>query len=220
MSVASDERACGPIRDAALIVVLGAVLGLAFNWFGLAAKPSWGVSWVGRDELAELDAGPTVAAVESAPAETAAPPVSDDPLAVPPTVSDDPLAIPEAARTLPDIPAVGRPVKIETGAVAQLVDAGAAYVIDAREDWEYAEGHIPGAVNLPYDTAVTDPARLAAVDPGGRPIVVYCGGGTCEISLSLAWELIGAGHERVAVYMGGFPEWRDLGHPVAAGEGA
>lgn len=203
-----DESGDRLLRDVVMLVVLGIVLGVAYNAFGLAARPSWGVSWIGQDLVAELDAGPSVAAVETPP-----PPMSDDPLAVP--------AAPGAtAAALPEIPAVGRPVKIETGAVAQLVAAAAALVIDAREDWEYAEGHIPGAISMPYDQAVTDAALLESLSTAGRPIVVYCGGGTCEISLSLAWELIGAGHERVAVYMGGFPEWRDLGHRVATGGGA
>ena len=63
------------------------------------------------------------------------------------------------------------------------------------------------------------PALLESLDTAGRPIIVYCGGGTCEISISLAEELIFAGHQRVAVYMGGYPEWVETGNAIETGEG-
>ena len=102
----------------------------------------------------------------------------------------------------------------------QLHDAGAALFIDAREDWEFAEGHIPGAINLPYEQAITDPAALEKIDQGGKPIVIYCGGGSCEVSISVAWELLGVGKTHIAVYMGGFPEWEEAGFPVEKAKGA
>ena len=46
-----------------------------------------------------------------------------------------------------------------------------------------------------------------------------CGGGTCELSIKLAEELFFAGHDRVAVYMGGFPEWVEAGYATTSGEG-
>jgi rhodanese-related sulfurtransferase len=77
-----------------------------------------------------------------------------------------------------------------------------------------------GALNLPYERAATDPTALERLDTAGRPIITYCGGGQCEVSLSLAHELLASGFPRVAVYVGGFPEWQDAGKPVATGEGA
>ena len=40
-----------------------------------------------------------------------------------------------------------------------------------------------------------DRRRLVAhrLDPGDRPIIAYCGGGTCEISMGVADALIAAG---------------------------
>ena len=69
---------------------------------------------------------------------------------------------------------------------------------------------------MPYDLAASDPSMLDRV-PLGKPVVTYCGGGACELSLSLAHELIFAGHTRVLVYMGGFPEWQEAGHAVETG---
>jgi rhodanese-related sulfurtransferase len=208
VNTASTDMAT-PTRGLLWLVVATLFLGGVYNYIGLRSQPGWGIPWIATDRLAQLRDTPVVDADPTAPAAAA------------PVMSDDPLAIPaQPAASLPPIPDVGRPVEIALGALAQYVDASAALVIDAREDWEYAEGHIPGAINLPYDEAVTDPVRLEALDNRGLPIVTYCGGGSCEQSLSLAWELYGFGHTPVAVYMGGFPEWVESGRPVERGGGS
>lgn len=186
----------------ARILLCGILLGLAYNALGLQSRRPWGLPWIAEDKLAALAASTAVSG--SAAAEPAGGYV---------TQLSDPLAIPSAG-VLPEIPAAGRPVQIELGAVRQYADSGAALIVDARDPDEFAAGHIRGAINLPYDTAVSDPALLESLDAGGRPIITYCGGGACEVSLSLAEELIFAGYDRVAVYVGGFPEWEQAGYPV------
>jgi rhodanese-related sulfurtransferase len=123
---------------------------------------------------------------------------------------------------VPEIPDLDRPFAVQLPTVKRFFDARAAYIIDARDPEEFDEGHIPGAVNLPFSTAGTDPARLEAIDNGERPIIVYCGGGTCEVSMTLAESLVYQYAKRkVLVYMGGFPEWQAAGYPVQKGkEGA
>lgn len=192
------------LRDAAVLLLAGALLGLLYNFIGLRSRPGWGLDWIAsRQTLADVPA--VTAAARPAPAM-----VSDDPLAIP---------APAVATSLPPIPDVGRPVEIELGALKAWVDAGAAVIVDAREGWEYAEGHIPGAISMPFDEVITDPARLEQFDSGGRPVITYCGGGTCELSLSLAYELAGYGHGPTAVYTGGFPEWQEAGYAVERGGG-
>ncbi len=197
--------------DVLLLMSVGLVLGLGYNALGLQEGNDWGIAWKGVDRVDELMQEPLVRAVETGPDEEA---TEADPYFV------DPLAIPAPSRgseapELPEIPDYGRPVPIELAAVKQLYDAHAVLFVDAREAWEFEEGHIPGAISLPHEDVITDPARLERLDTGGKPIVTYCGGGTCEISLSLAWELLGVGHAQIAVYMGGFPEWQQAGYPVA-----
>lgn len=193
----------GDLRAILIILITGTVLGLAYNWFGLENPRHWGLAWISEDRLDQLES--TV--VEEPAAMTPRIPVSDDPLAIPGDVTVD----------LPEIPDVGRPVKIQLGAVKAYFDADAALFVDAREPEEYELSHIPGSINLPFNSVVSDPAALEAIDTGGRPIITYCGGGTCELSLSLAEELIWTGFTPVAVYMGGFPQWEEAGHPVEQG---
>jgi rhodanese-related sulfurtransferase len=133
---------------------------------------------------------------------------------------DDPLGgmLASQGEGLPEIPDLDRPFAVEMGLVKRLFDAQAAYFIDARDVEEFDEGHIPGSVNLPFSTAGTDPERLERIEAGEKPIVIYCGGGTCEVSMSLAETLVYQYAKRkVLVYMGGFPEWQAAGYPVARG---
>jgi rhodanese-related sulfurtransferase len=127
-------------------------------------------------------------------------------------------ATPPGHATLPVIPDVPGPLAVKLEAVQQLVRARGAMVIDAREPDEFAAGHIPGAISIPYEAAGGEPERLQALDSGGRPILVYCSGGTCESSRMLAEMLVrDFGKRRVLVYEGGFPEWASAGNPVETG---
>ena len=211
--LAGGRREAGIASGIAAIVLMGVLLGVSYNWFGLRAQRKWGLPWIGEDRLAAFSAEPAVdlPAAESEAARDRHYTTNSDPFAI--TEDEDP----QAAGDLPEIQDIGRPVPIRLGAFERYVAAKAALILDAREPEEYAEGHVPGARNMTYEQAATDPALLEQLDAGGRPIIVYCGGGECEVSLRLADELIGSGFTRVAVYLGGFPEWDAAGKPVERG---
>ena len=42
-------------------------------------------------------------------------------------------------------------MEIKLSALQKYVEASAGLVLDAREDFEYEESHIPGALNLPLE---------------------------------------------------------------------
>lgn len=188
----------GEWRGAAGIVLVGAVLGVAYNYLGLNSRPAFGIAWI-RQPV-------EVATLETA-AGSAAQVVADDPLAA---------ALGAGAPEIPDLP---RPIQVQLVTAKQLFDAQAALFVDARDPDEFEAGHVPGSVNLPFDVVVTDPARLEALPAAGRPIVVYCGGGSCETAINLAQELLNVGHRRVTFFLGGYPEWQGSGYPVSTGVG-
>jgi rhodanese-related sulfurtransferase len=67
----------------------------------------------------------------------------------------------------------------EPAAARRLVAAGAA-VIDVRTAEEYAEAHLPQAINIPVQelpNRMSEVAKLVA-DDKARPIVVYCAAGS------------------------------------------
>jgi rhodanese-related sulfurtransferase len=185
----------GVARGVVVLVVLGTVLGLAYNYAGLKSQPAFGVAWISEPRVLE--------SVEDTWAEGAVPAS-----AVP--------AVPGAPAVSPEIPDADEPRQIQTAGVKRLFDSRGALIVDARETALYEAGHIPGAVSLPYEEA--NPDRIDALDPGGRPIIAYCDGGSCELSMNLAWDMIlEGGHKKVLVYMGGFPEWQKAGFPVETG---
>jgi hydroxyacylglutathione hydrolase len=107
----------------------------------------------------------------------------------------------------------GRPVRriqlIDPDQLAERIDGDELLVLDVRDADEYAEGHIPGSVNLPYGEL---PERLGEL-PRDRAIAAICSGG--KRSGLAASILQREGFERVLhVANGGVGTWRRAGRPV------
>ncbi len=83
-----------------------------------------------------------------------------------------------------------------------------AIFVDARDASEYAQGHIPGAVNIDWRAVPREVESL----PDGM-IVVYCNTGTLSAQAALAARLMG--HDNVVMLQGGLDGWRRDGawHP-------
>lgn len=95
------------------------------------------------------------------------------------------------------------------------VGAGQALVLDVRPAHEYAAGHIPGAVSIPFDE-LSD--RLAEL-PLDLDIVAYCRGVYCTFSHDAVRLLAARGHRAVRLE-DGIVDWQLAGHTVvAAGAG-
>lgn len=99
---------------------------------------------------------------------------------------------------------------VAPAALLERLDDGAAapYVLDVRTAEEYVSGHVPGAVNIPYDKLA---ARLAEV-PKDRDVVLYCRSGR---RAQIAGEVLADnGYARLAYLQGDMPAWADQGRPV------
>jgi phage shock protein E len=62
------------------------------------------------------------------------------------------------------------PTSVTRHKLVELVAAG-AQLVEVLPEAEYAEEHLPGAVNLPLRQVTAD--SVAPLDRG-RPVVVYC----------------------------------------------
>lgn len=122
------------------------------------------------------------------------------------------------APAAPSVPETPHP--IELAAFKQLYDADGALIVDARATPQYEDGHIAGAISLPFNGAPADPERVRRLDSGGRPIVVYCLSPTCELSKDLARFLVESGRRRVLVFEGGLREWEAAGFSIVRGPAA
>lgn len=91
---------------------------------------------------------------------------------------------------------------------ARRASGTAPVVIDVRTPEEYATGHIPGALNIPYDQVA---ARISEVDaPNG--VALYCMMGPRARKGESA--LLDAGYRSVLHLEGGFAAWQAAGLPV------
>jgi sulfur-carrier protein adenylyltransferase/sulfurtransferase len=88
-------------------------------------------------------------------------------------------------------------------------------VVDIREDFEYAEGAIPGAVHIPAGRLESTIGTYADV---GDEIVLYCDAG--QRSLLAAHTLQQMGYSAVRSLAEGSDAWRRAGHPWEVPSGA
>lgn len=110
-------------------------------------------------------------------------------------------------------PALG--AHITLGEAKSLFDSGTIF-LDAREDHERSEaGTIQNAVHLTSSMVASGQGAeaMAILDPA-QPVVIFCGGGTCDASENLAILLRQAGYTRLHIFHDGFPAWKDAGFPV------
>lgn len=150
---------------------------------------------------------PPVTAATAAPAKPSAP-----------AGAAAPAATAAPTTVVPTVPDTREPLEAHLASIRKLYDAGVATFVDARSPEEYAEGHISGAVSMPFDEVFKDPDKVKTLVTHGRSIVVtYCGGGECDLSRNLAFSLIDAGHKKVLVFLEGYPGWKDSGAPVITG---
>lgn len=89
------------------------------------------------------------------------------------------------------------------------VEASGALVIDVREVSEYAEGHIPGAVNIPIRTLAQNLDKV----PTDRQIYVYCRTG---FRAGQALSSLGMlGYDNVLSYKPGWVAWEEAGEDIS-----
>jgi rhodanese-related sulfurtransferase len=116
--------------------------------------------------------------------------------------------------------ALGSVEAVSAAAVKEGLDRGEVdLVLDVREPNEWAEGHVPGAMNVPRgvlelradpESPATDPALSANKD---ARMIVYCLKAPGARSLLAAQTLGRMGYSNVAAMRGGFEEWRAEGLP-------
>ncbi len=82
-------------------------------------------------------------------------------------------------------------------------------VLDVRSRAEYAAGHIPGSIHIPFWAVLWRTGELGAA--ADDPIVVYCGHGP-RAQLARA-ALRRRGFTRVACLAGHMSGWRRKGYP-------
>jgi molybdopterin/thiamine biosynthesis adenylyltransferase/rhodanese-related sulfurtransferase len=115
------------------------------------------------------------------------------------------------ARSYQDLLAAAREQvpEIQVAELASRADGGdAPLVVDVREQHEWDEGHIPGAVHVPRGFLE---GRIAGVAGTDREIAVVCASGNRSLLAAVALQQMG--YENVSNVAGGFTRWKQSGQP-------
>lgn len=113
----------------------------------------------------------------------------------------------------------GDPPFIAVDVAALEFNFGNAIFVDTREPEDFECGTIPGSINIPFDYLPDDgmakylDSALGGVDRD-HPIITYCSGEECDLSLHLARNLQALGYSRLSIFFGGSREWKKLGLPI------
>jgi len=124
----------------------------------------------------------------------------------------DPAVQNAAPATVPAAPsAAAIPLVTQDALLArQAKHDSALLVIDVRSPEEFAQGHVPGAVNIPQDQVAS---RLAEV-PKDKDVVLYCRSGR---RTALAADVLSAnGYTRLSHLEGDMNAWLEKGRPIQA----
>jgi rhodanese-related sulfurtransferase len=79
-------------------------------------------------------------------------------------------------------------------------------LLDVRPEEEYTQGHLPGAINIPFEELE---CRLSEL-PSDQEIVAYCRGPYCVMSFDTVAALNAKGLQ-VRRLESGFPDWKAAG---------
>ncbi len=102
-------------------------------------------------------------------------------------------------------------IEISVDEAYEFYKDGGYFFLDVRSESEYDNGHIKGAVNIPYNQ-IED--RLAEL-PTDIPIVVYCSGSSCNKSGVASQTLAANGFTQIYDVGGiGVVEWEQKGYPM------
>jgi sulfur-carrier protein adenylyltransferase/sulfurtransferase len=105
--------------------------------------------------------------------------------------------------------------EVDASRARELIDSGAPLLLDVREQDEWDEGHLPGAVHIPRGHLES---RIERAEPDhSRQIVVYCAAGNRSAFAAKTLEELG--YEDVVSLSGGFTDWKRNGFPVELAAG-
>jgi adenylyltransferase/sulfurtransferase len=97
----------------------------------------------------------------------------------------------------------------------ELVESGDPVIVDVREQDEWDEGHLPGAIHIPR--GYLESRVETAVPDRSRSVLLYCAAGNRSAFAAKTLEELG--YEDVVSLAGGFTDWKRNGFPVELAAG-
>lgn len=85
--------------------------------------------------------------------------------------------------------------------------------IDARDEADYLAGHITNSINIPFDDFENHKQKLTNLSKD-EPLVIYCAGTDCDLSILLGNLLFKQGYKQVYIFFGGWNDWLAAKYPI------
>jgi molybdopterin/thiamine biosynthesis adenylyltransferase/rhodanese-related sulfurtransferase len=96
-----------------------------------------------------------------------------------------------------------------TPEAVEALEPGAATIVDVREDSEWEQGYVPGALHI--SKSYVEQQIEGAVPDRDSQVILYCAGGVRSLFAAQALEQLG--YTNVASMSGGFQQWKSQGRP-------
>ncbi|MDO8890757.1 MAG: PhnD/SsuA/transferrin family substrate-binding protein [Sulfurimicrobium sp.] len=116
---------------------------------------------------------------------------------------------------------------IEAKQASDLIAKG-VLVVDVRNEAEYLEGHVKGALQIPYHEVSAKEVGFDASEDKfdlsklphdkNTAMLLYCDGTHCWKSYKSALMAVRDGYKNIYWFRGGFPEWKAAGYPIDTGK--
>lgn len=117
-------------------------------------------------------------------------------------------------------PAPPAPSRVPQREFKRLAAAQKILIVDVRSPREFADGHIPRAISIPFSGSQWsdeyDPA-VAMLKASAKPVVLYCACHGDVLSVQAANSLLAEGVKDARVLAGGWNDWVNDGNRVAKG---
>ena len=134
-------------------------------------------------------------------------------------ILDEPLSIFKEKKILNNIDGViipdylDEPMSINIDLAYKLFTNNSIF-IDARDPSDFSKERILNSINISYDEVENYEDIILDLDPL-KPVVIYCSGGECELSMHLGDILFDEYEfEKVLIFEDGFPAWKKSGYPI------
>lgn len=103
---------------------------------------------------------------------------------------------------------------IKLSQVLELYNSKSAIFVDARDQWDFSENHITGAINIP-EFSFDENEFMQINIPKESVLVIYCDGDDCDTSKRLAIQISKLGYKDIYVFLDGIKTWIESKLPIS-----
>lgn len=96
----------------------------------------------------------------------------------------------------------------EAEVVEDILSKGQHLIVDARTPASFKEGHMPGAVSMPYYLPANELKKEIKDIPLSKPVLIYCESQGCYFSQVVAKKFSEIGFSNIVVYREGWKGWQ------------